>query len=246
MMSAFLSRPGARLGAAAAISAFLLGGGVDRAAADFVVLASSSDAYERGALLANDDALVLKDGARLRLMSPSGDTREIYGPLSIDVGALEGARDPVSEGFERVVAYFGAERDETQTAATRDATARFVIMGTPVGPEGGVYCYASAAEVTLAPREGAGGGRATVSGPTGVGHVAFDASGGAAPWPSPVRSGQEYAVSLTPGGSATVTLTRLDPRAARDPQRRLAALAERGCFAQFEAALNADAPADAD
>ncbi len=224
------------LGAVLALAA--LGAGVERAAADFIVLASSSSGYERGDLLRNADALAVEEGARLRLMTPAGDTREIFGPKDGLVGELEGALDPMDDGFQRLVAYLGGDgRDRSRTLATRSADAFFFVSGAPVGPEGGAYCYASASSVRLERRDASGDAQATVSSPAGARTVDFADGERAAPWPVPVRSGQDYAVDVTPGGSATVTLLRLSAPSSGDPDLKLALLAEKGCFTQVELLL---------
>lgn len=197
------------LALAASLFAALGAGG---AAADVLVLASDAPGVAAGAVLADDKTLDVPEGARVSVMTPSGRTVTLKGPVSKAVGDLAG-RETRDEGLWKDVRSALPQprgADEASRSATRGLAAPatktsprpapFSWRRVPVETEGD-FCVEKDVSLALTRSQFDKPGVATLVDmeASAKADVAFKAGGDEAPWPAHIapRAG-DFAI-VAPG-----------------------------------------------
>lgn len=226
--------------------------------AEVIVISSSSSALKAGALLSDSTTIDLPQGARARVMLPSGRTQELSGPTRIKVSSL-GQGEKINESLwndvKRLVARHKSA-DESVVGAVRSvapgkdgksarggstgaagAAPRFSWRHVPID-KGGDVCIEKGATIELQRAKSGAPVTVTVVEMRGRKRATseFAAGSATAPWPAELRSDVGiYMVSVPQGELREIRLRPIAPLPHADETLRV--LHSQRCLVQVEAWL---------
>lgn len=249
----------ARAFACAIITASLAAFSASAARAEIIVLGSNAPGLAVGKVLGDEATLSVPAGSRVRIMLPSGSTREVKGPASHKVAELTAGQsadrslwndvkrivttakrsDESAIGAVRSAAPSSAERGVRAAPPPRALRPAFSWRHVPIdGEDGGDVCIERGARLQLVR---AAPGRpqrvAVVNRQSQVrGETDFAVGSTTAAWPAAVGADVGlYVVVLPDGAKRSLRLRPIDPLPAADETLRL--LHSQRCLVQVEAWL---------
>ena len=182
----------------------LAGFGGAPARADIVVIGSNSPDAGIGTVMTNDQTLDIPAGASVRIMTPSGKTQSLTGPLKKAVQDLAGDGPADASLWKSVTTRLGSpeDLDEKYIGMTRGLAAKPPSPAAAPGPEAARYkfswvavpvyadgdvCVDKGAKLSLTRANTAKAERISIVDMTGGGkrsEVTFGAGAGSVPWPA--------------------------------------------------------------
>lgn len=193
----------------ACVGGFMVAGLVP-AAADIVIIGSNSVQLKPGTVLTGSETLDIQKGAKVRIMTPSGMTRLLEGPLSAKAGDYANDSKTDTALWNAVTARLNPEAEEDTEPFTRGLAAssdpsphiRFSWRSVPIDASGEI-CVEKGTAISLARALGEGSADVTVIDMSGGGRrakVTMPAGQKTVPWPQDIalRSGN-YALQIAGG-----------------------------------------------